>query len=109
MFVVFQHSCFRPLITHYRKPNMKARVRLLSPNSFLKVSLMTVPATRDNLSSDIVTEDGDISDDDDVEVGGATQNYICPLSLTVFVKPVTSYVCLLLAPSLNLAEISHLP
>ena len=69
---------------------MKAPVPHLSPNLFLKVRSMTIPATRGNLCSDIVAEDGDVSDDDDVEVGGATQNYMCPLSLTVLDKPVTS-------------------
>jgi hypothetical protein len=37
-------------------------------------------------------EDGDDSDDDDdLEMGGATQNYNCPISLTILVNPVTSY------------------
>lgn len=35
-------------------------------------------------------EDGDQSDDDDIEVGGASQVYTCPLTLTALVKPVTS-------------------
>ncbi len=40
-----------------------------------------------------VAEDGDESDDeDDVQVGGITQDYRCPISLTIFVDPVTSYV-----------------
>ena len=39
----------------------------------------------------IKTEDGDDSDeDDDFEIGGATQNFNCPLSLTPLVNPVTS-------------------
>jgi len=39
------------------------------------------------------SEDRDDSDDDDVVVGGVTQNYTCPLSLTVMVNPLTSEVC----------------
>jgi hypothetical protein len=42
------------------------------------------------------TEDGDESDDDDVQVGGVTQDYKCPISLTPLVDPVTSYVAPLL-------------
>lgn len=39
------------------------------------------------------TEQGDESDDDDdVEVGGVTQDYKCPISLTPLVDPVTSCV-----------------
>ena len=38
-----------------------------------------------------VTEDGDDSDeDDDLEIGGVTQNFNCPLTLTPLVNPVTS-------------------
>ncbi|KAF8964213.1 hypothetical protein BDZ97DRAFT_1904521 [Flammula alnicola] len=37
---------------------------------------------------------GDDSDDDDeVEMGGATQNYNCPITLTPLVNPVTSRIC----------------
>jgi E3 SUMO-protein ligase NSE2 len=36
-------------------------------------------------------EDGDDSDDDDVQVGGVTQDYRCPLTLTLLVDPLTSY------------------
>ena len=37
------------------------------------------------------TEDGDDSDeDDDLEIGGVTQNFNCPLTLTPLVNPVTS-------------------
>ena len=39
------------------------------------------------------TEDGDASDDeDDLEVGGVTQDFKCPLTLVPFVDPVTSSV-----------------
>ncbi|TCD70538.1 hypothetical protein EIP91_002884 [Steccherinum ochraceum] len=39
-------------------------------------------------------ENGDDSDDDDdVEVGGVKQDYKCPLTLTILVKPLTSTVC----------------
>ena len=38
------------------------------------------------------TEDGDESDDEDIEVGGVTQDYKCPLTLTTLVDPLTSYV-----------------
>lgn len=38
-------------------------------------------------------EDGDASDDeDDLEVGGVTQDFKCPLTLVPFVDPVTSLV-----------------
>lgn len=38
-------------------------------------------------------EDGDASDDeDDLEVGGVTQDYRCPITLTTLVNPMTSYV-----------------
>jgi len=37
------------------------------------------------------SEDGDLSDDDDdLEVGGVTQDYKCPLSLTTIVDPMTA-------------------
>ena len=40
-----------------------------------------------------VTEGGDASDDEeDLEVGGVTQDYKCPISLTTLVNPMTSYV-----------------
>ncbi|OBZ71434.1 E3 SUMO-protein ligase nse2 [Grifola frondosa] len=39
-------------------------------------------------------EDGDDSDDDDdVQVGGVTQDYKCPLTLTTLIDPLTSSVC----------------
>ncbi|KAK2465226.1 hypothetical protein APHAL10511_002580 [Amanita phalloides] len=39
----------------------------------------------------IQREDGDASDDeDDIEVGGVTQDYKCPITLTPFVDPLTS-------------------
>ncbi|CCM03528.1 uncharacterized protein FIBRA_05662 [Fibroporia radiculosa] len=39
-------------------------------------------------------EDGDASDDDDdVQVGGVTQDYKCPLTLTILVNPLTSKLC----------------
>ncbi|KAG5715203.1 E3 SUMO-protein ligase nse2 [Termitomyces sp. T112] len=39
-------------------------------------------------------EDGDDSDeDDDLEMGGISQNYNCPITLTLLVDPVTSDVC----------------
>jgi hypothetical protein len=38
-----------------------------------------------------ITEDGDDSDeDDDLEMGGVTLNFNCPLTLTPLVNPVTS-------------------
>ena len=38
-----------------------------------------------------ITEDGDDSDDeDDVQIGGITQDYKCPISLTHLVDPLTS-------------------
>ena len=40
-------------------------------------------------------EDGDDSDEDeDIVVGGVTQDYRCPLSLTIMVDPITSCVFL---------------
>ncbi|KAH9950583.1 zinc-finger of the MIZ type in Nse subunit-domain-containing protein [Amylocystis lapponica] len=42
----------------------------------------------------IPKEDGDDSDDDDdVQIGGVTQDYKCPLTLTILVDPVTSTIC----------------
>jgi len=39
-------------------------------------------------------EDGDLSDDDeDIEVGGVTQDFKCPLTMTVLDNPMTSSVC----------------
>ncbi len=39
------------------------------------------------------TETGDNSDDeDDIQVGGVTQDYKDPLTLTIFVDPYTSFV-----------------
>ncbi|KAI0927246.1 hypothetical protein AcV5_007833 [Taiwanofungus camphoratus] len=39
-------------------------------------------------------EDGDDSDDDDdVQIGGVTQDYRCPLTLTILVDPLTSELC----------------
>jgi len=45
------------------------------------------------LASMIDREDGDESDDDDIQVGGVTQDFKCPLSLTYFVDPLTSKPC----------------
>ncbi|KDR82732.1 hypothetical protein GALMADRAFT_88325 [Galerina marginata CBS 339.88] len=46
------------------------------------------------LTDFIDREDGDDDDDDDdLEMGGATQNYDCPITLTLLVNPVTSKVC----------------
>ncbi|KZT23387.1 hypothetical protein NEOLEDRAFT_1096035 [Neolentinus lepideus HHB14362 ss-1] len=42
----------------------------------------------------IPREDGDDSDDDDeIEVGGMTQDYKCPLTLTILVNPLTAKAC----------------
>ncbi|EIW80950.1 hypothetical protein CONPUDRAFT_56154, partial [Coniophora puteana RWD-64-598 SS2] len=42
----------------------------------------------------IPKEDGDESDDDDdLEIGGVTQDYKCPISLTLLVNPMASRVC----------------
>ncbi|KII86942.1 hypothetical protein PLICRDRAFT_43627 [Plicaturopsis crispa FD-325 SS-3] len=42
----------------------------------------------------IPKESGDVSDDDDdLEIGGATQDFKCPLSLTMLVEPYTSTLC----------------
>jgi E3 SUMO-protein ligase NSE2 len=37
-------------------------------------------------------ESGDDSDDDELEIGGVTQNFKCPLSLATLDHPMTSYV-----------------
>jgi len=43
------------------------------------------------MSHDLLVEDGDDSDDDDdLEVGGITQDYNCPLTLTTLVDPMKS-------------------
>ncbi|RDX53325.1 hypothetical protein OH76DRAFT_1399223 [Lentinus brumalis] len=43
----------------------------------------------------IPREDGDVSDDDDdeVQIGGVTQDYKCPLTLTILDDPLTSKQC----------------
>ncbi|KAI8978662.1 zinc-finger of the MIZ type in Nse subunit-domain-containing protein [Trametes punicea] len=42
----------------------------------------------------IPREAGDDSDDEDeLQIGGVTQDYKCPLSLTILVDPLTSKVC----------------
>ena len=39
------------------------------------------------------SENGDDSDDDDeIEIGGVTQDYRCPLTLTLLTDPLTAYV-----------------
>ena len=49
-------------------------------------------ATRWLLLIRMPAEDGDESDDeDDVQVGGVTQDYKCPITLTTLVNPMTSY------------------
>ncbi|CAA7261357.1 unnamed protein product [Cyclocybe aegerita] len=46
------------------------------------------------LTEFIDKETGDDSDeDDDLEIGGVTQNFTCPLSLTPLLNPLTSKVC----------------
>ncbi|KAF9468565.1 hypothetical protein BDZ94DRAFT_1208718 [Collybia nuda] len=42
----------------------------------------------------IPKEDGDESDDDEeLEMGGVTQNYLCPITLTLLQDPLTSDIC----------------
>ncbi|KAF9781616.1 zinc-finger of the MIZ type in Nse subunit-domain-containing protein [Thelephora terrestris] len=41
----------------------------------------------------IEKEPGDASDDDDIEVGGVTQDYKCPITLTPLEDPLTSKIC----------------
>lgn len=61
---------------------------LLSQISSLKVN-QTVLCVLCELTK--LTEEGDDSDDDDdVQVGGVTQDYRCPLTLTLLVDPLTS-------------------
>ncbi|KAF9527555.1 zinc-finger of the MIZ type in Nse subunit-domain-containing protein [Crepidotus variabilis] len=38
-------------------------------------------------------ENGDSDSDEDIQVGGVTQNFTCPITLTTLVDPVTSRVC----------------
>ncbi|KAL5520041.1 hypothetical protein ACEPAG_1701 [Sanghuangporus baumii] len=45
------------------------------------------------LTSLIPAEEGDDSDDEEIAVGGVSQVYTCPLTLTILVKPVTSEIC----------------
>lgn len=45
------------------------------------------------MSEFIPKEDGDESDDDDMEIGGVSQNFTCPLTLGVLTDPHTSKVC----------------
>ncbi len=48
---------------------------------------------RASLNPTRASEDGDDSDDDDdVQIGGVTQDYKCPLSLTILEDPLTSCV-----------------
>jgi SUMO ligase MMS21 Smc5/6 complex component len=52
----------------------------------------------------MVAESGDESDDDDdIVMGGVTQEYKCPLMMTILKNPLTSYV--LGFPSLLLSEL----
>jgi hypothetical protein len=60
---------------------------LPSQTSFRKVWLLIIYFA----VSQNIPEDGDASDDDDdVEMGGVTQDYKCPLTLTTLVDPMTS-------------------
>jgi len=46
------------------------------------------------ISEFISREDGDDSDDEDeLEMGGVTQSYTCPITLTPLVAPMTSQIC----------------
>ncbi|EIN12623.1 hypothetical protein PUNSTDRAFT_60755, partial [Punctularia strigosozonata HHB-11173 SS5] len=38
-------------------------------------------------------EEGDDSDDEDLQMGGVTQDYKCPLTLTIMKDPLTSKLC----------------
>jgi SUMO ligase MMS21 Smc5/6 complex component len=40
------------------------------------------------VSTFLPMEEGDEDDDDEIEIGGATQNYRCPLTLQPFVNAV---------------------
>lgn len=50
--------------------------------SLLKLPFMSLFA--------VFSESGDDSDDDDLEIGGVTQDYKCPVTLMPLVDPVTS-------------------
>lgn len=69
---------------------------LMTPCLRLPISLRKVVNRRPRKSpllTAILTESGDDSDSgDDVEMGGVTQNFHCPLTLTSLVNPVTSLV-----------------
>ncbi|EAU86249.2 hypothetical protein CC1G_03460 [Coprinopsis cinerea okayama7 len=45
------------------------------------------------LTTFIEKEDGDDSDDDDLEIGGQTQDFKCPITLTILIDPLTSRLC----------------
>lgn len=62
---------------------------------FIPKGLCNFPSFRERSVLMGVPEDGDDSDDDDeVEMGGVTQDYKCPLTLTPLVDPVTSLALL---------------
>ena len=44
------------------------------------------------LNDDLAAEGEQSDEEDDVQVGGVTQDYRCPLTLTILVEPLTSYV-----------------
>lgn len=60
----------------------------LSWTSFLRVCDITFYAIL--VLTGLAEEGDDSDDDDDVQVGGVTQDYRCPITLTILVDPLTS-------------------
>jgi hypothetical protein len=58
---------------------------LQSPYPKVPLSYLNILYSDPNLP-----EDGDDSEDDDVEIGGVTQDHKCPLTLTILVDPMTA-------------------
>lgn len=61
---------------------------LLSWTSFLRVRDTTFYTIL--MLTGLAEEGDDSDDDDDVQVGGVTQDYRCPITLTILVDPLTS-------------------
>ena len=55
---------------------------------FIPSGILSVVHIRSILTRRV--EEGDDSDDDDIQVGAPTQDYRCPLTLTLLVNPLTS-------------------
>ncbi|KDQ62282.1 hypothetical protein JAAARDRAFT_95963, partial [Jaapia argillacea MUCL 33604] len=83
-------------LTEYRKKTTRQKYSKSQDYAKFKQAIFEVqnPDTAMPPVTDFLPkEDGDVSDDDDIEIGGMTQDYRCPLTLTTFVNPMTSQVC----------------